>query len=182
MTRTSHGTAIWRSPGPGATQTGTATGRRTGTGERLTGTTGKKRWGSGNFPAPFSIPKCYNSDMKYLSHSHEETHKIAEDFLNSLVPSERATVVALQGELGAGKTAFTQETGKILGVADDMQSPTFVIEKIYDIVGSEEADSDQNKISNRSPLGEALLHKKKGETVTFETPGGVVKYKILSID
>lgn len=42
-------------------------------------------------------------------------------------------VVALQGDLGAGKTAFAQEIGKILGVVDQMQSPTFVIEKIYAI-------------------------------------------------
>ena len=42
-------------------------------------------------------------------------------------------VVALQGELGSGKTAFTQEVGKILGVAENMHSPTFVIEKIYKI-------------------------------------------------
>lgn len=42
-------------------------------------------------------------------------------------------VIALQGELGAGKTAFAQEVGKILGVAENMHSPTFVIEKIYEI-------------------------------------------------
>lgn len=44
-----------------------------------------------------------------------------------------ATVIALQGELGAGKTAFAQAFGKILGVAEPMPSPTFVIMKSYDI-------------------------------------------------
>ena len=44
-----------------------------------------------------------------------------------------ATVIALQGELGSGKTTFAQGFGKIVGVREDMQSPTFVIMKFYDI-------------------------------------------------
>ena len=71
--------------------------------------------------------------MKYLSKSSEETNKIAKDFLNALKLGTGATVVALQGDLGAGKNAFAQEVGKILGVAENMHSPTFVIEKIYEI-------------------------------------------------
>lgn len=71
--------------------------------------------------------------MRYLSKSREETYKIASDFLNTLKPGNQAAVVALQGELGASKTAFAQEIGKLLGVAENMHSPTFVIEKIYQI-------------------------------------------------
>lgn len=71
--------------------------------------------------------------MKYLSKNLAETSKIAGDLLNTLKPVNKATVVALQGDLGAGKTAFAQEVGKILGVAENMHSPTFVIEKIYEI-------------------------------------------------
>ena len=71
--------------------------------------------------------------MKYLSKNAEETNKIASDFLNTLEPQDHATVVTLQGDLGAGKTALAQEVGKILGVVENMQSPTFVIEKIYSI-------------------------------------------------
>jgi tRNA threonylcarbamoyladenosine biosynthesis protein TsaE len=59
--------------------------------------------------------------------------KTASDFLKTLIPSERATVVALQGELGAGKTTFAQEVGKLLGVTENMHSPTFVIMKVYEI-------------------------------------------------
>lgn len=54
--------------------------------------------------------------------------------------------------------------------------------KTYQIVGSEEADSAKGKISNRSPLGEAMMGKKKGETVSFKSPSGVVKYKIIDIE
>lgn len=69
--------------------------------------------------------------MKYLSKSSEDTNKIAKDFLETVYPTGESCVVALQGELGTGKTAFVQEIGKILGVAENMHSPTFVIEKIY---------------------------------------------------
>lgn len=51
----------------------------------------------------------------------------------------------------------------------------------YTIVGSEEADMVAGKISNRSPFGEALFGKKKGSSVSFKTPAGVVNYKILSV-
>ena len=63
----------------------------------------------------------------------EETREIAESFLGSVSRGERATVVALKGDLGAGKTAFAQSVGRILGIEEGIRSPTFVIEKIYSI-------------------------------------------------
>ncbi|MCR4961678.1 MAG: transcription elongation factor GreA [Lachnospiraceae bacterium] len=51
----------------------------------------------------------------------------------------------------------------------------------YSIVGSNEADSLKGLISNESPLGKALIGRKKGETVTIETEMGEFSYKILSI-
>lgn len=45
----------------------------------------------------------------------------------------KATVVALQGDLGSGKTAFAQAFGKIFGVKENMPSPTFVIMKSYNV-------------------------------------------------
>lgn len=44
-----------------------------------------------------------------------------------------ATVIALQGDLGSGKTHFAQNFGKVLGVEENMPSPTFVIMKNYNI-------------------------------------------------
>lgn len=46
----------------------------------------------------------------------------------------------------------------------------------------EEADILSGKISHKSSLGEALLDKKKGDTVEFKTPDGVKKYKILGVE
>ena len=51
----------------------------------------------------------------------------------------------------------------------------------YTIVGSTEVDLSQNKISNESPIGSALLGAKKNQVVEAQTPGGVVKYKVLAI-
>lgn len=54
-------------------------------------------------------------------------------------------------------------------------------ERQFTLVGSEEADSANGKISNESPIGEALLSKSKGDSVTFSTPKGEVTYTIKSI-
>jgi tRNA threonylcarbamoyladenosine biosynthesis protein TsaE len=62
-----------------------------------------------------------------------ELPSLVHRLLASLSPHERATVVALTGELGAGKTTFTQALAKELGVEDTVQSPTYVLMKKYKI-------------------------------------------------
>jgi transcription elongation factor GreA len=52
----------------------------------------------------------------------------------------------------------------------------------YEIVGSEEANMQERKISYLSPLGEAMMEKKKGDTFTFETPNGKQNYKVVSVE
>lgn len=54
-------------------------------------------------------------------------------------------------------------------------------EEEYRLVGSSEASSLQNKISNESPIGRALLGAQVGEIVEVEAPAGIVQYKVLSI-
>lgn len=71
----------------------------------------------------------------------------------------------------------TVQVGNIVQVLDMEYD-----EKVeYKIVGSTEADVTENKISNESPLGQALLGKKKNEVVDVETPGGLIQFKILKI-
>ncbi len=55
-------------------------------------------------------------------------------------------------------------------------------EMVYKIVGTIESDPDRGYISNESPIGKALMGKKKGETVEIKTPGGSFKVKITSVD
>ncbi|MGI6189891.1 MAG: transcription elongation factor GreA [Clostridiales bacterium] len=52
----------------------------------------------------------------------------------------------------------------------------------YTIVGSTEADPANNKISNKSPVGRALLGKTVGTTVDVYVPDGIIKFKILEIN
>ena len=51
----------------------------------------------------------------------------------------------------------------------------------FKIVGSTEANSLQNKISNESPVGQALIGRKAGDIVDVETQSGVIQYKVLEI-
>ncbi len=73
--------------------------------------------------------------MKIVSKSLSDTQEIAEDFISkiSMGVYNTALVVGLYGDLGSGKTTFTQDVAKIFDVKEDVTSPTFVIEKIYDI-------------------------------------------------
>jgi len=63
------------------------------------------------------------------------TQKIASDIAKEFArtPSDHARVIALSGNLGAGKTTFTQGFAKALGIMRPVQSPTFVIMKIYEL-------------------------------------------------
>lgn len=52
----------------------------------------------------------------------------------------------------------------------------------FDVVGAQEADPRNGRISNESPFGRALIDHKVGEVVEAETPGGKIKLKILKIE
>ena len=74
--------------------------------------------------------------MRYVSKSLKETEDLAKMFVLSLKPQKnKATVVCLFGDLGAGKTTFVQNVAKILGVEEHITSPTFVIMKNYNLLG-----------------------------------------------
>lgn len=53
--------------------------------------------------------------------------------------------------------------------------------RVYTIVGSEEANIHEHKLSYLSPLGEAVMGKQKGESFTFATPNGKQTYKIIEV-
>ena len=74
--------------------------------------------------------------MKITSRSLKDTEKIAEDFVKKLSfhTPDGALVVGLYGDLGSGKTTFTQDVARIFGILENITSPTYVIEKIYPII------------------------------------------------
>ena len=54
-------------------------------------------------------------------------------------------------------------------------------EKVYEIVGGEESDLANAKISVHSPFGKAVIGKKKGQKFSYEAPSGSITYKIINI-
>lgn len=92
--------------------------------------------------------------------------KIAEleDMLRRAVVVEHSVS---RGQVDIGSQVAVEDTfGKILH---------------FTIVGANEASPAENKISNESPLGKALLNHKKGDAVFVHAPKGVLEYKIIDI-
>jgi len=75
----------------------------------------------------------------------------------------------------AGMSTVSMGSTVLVSRGDSSEVSSFVL------VGSEEADPAQSKISYESPLGRALLDKKKGDEVSIMAPRGEVKYKIVDI-
>ena len=68
--------------------------------------------------------------------------------------------------------------GSVVSIKNDKDKEP----RVYSIVGSEEANIHDHKLSYLSPLGEALMGKTKGDSFTFETPGGKQTYTILKVE
>jgi transcription elongation factor GreA len=89
----------------------------------------------------------------------------------------------LEGVIKQAKIVSTSKRGEVVGLGN-----TVTIQKqgekenhAYTIVGSEEANIHDHKLSYLSPLGEALMGKGKGDSFTFDTPSGKQSYKVLEI-
>lgn len=73
-----------------------------------------------------------------ISKNPDETARFAKEYVENLLKrgenwGKLATVVALEGDLGAGKTTFVKAAAEALGIQKTVTSPTFVLEKIYKI-------------------------------------------------
>lgn len=86
-----------------------------------------------------------------------------EDILSDVVIVEDATGAK---EIGLGTTFIVETEGK---------------KKTFSLVGSNEANPLEGKISNESPIGLAFLGAKPGEMIEFQAPSGTVSYKIVEI-
>ena len=103
--------------------------------------------------------------------AREEQGKL-EDKINQLEELLRTAIVIEKHDTKSAVSVGSTVTVKKSGTKTEI---------VYTIVGPEEADMAENKISNLSPLGNALMNKKKEEDVTVNTPAGEVKYHIVSI-
>ncbi|MGE5676248.1 MAG: transcription elongation factor GreA [Mycobacterium leprae] len=90
-----------------------------------------------------------------------------ENTLRNAIVIEEAGAVADEVRLGSTVKLKDLEYGDVLE---------------YTIVGSVEADPAKAKISNESPVGKAILGKKKGTVVEVEAPAGNIKYEIMDVE
>ena len=74
-----------------------------------------------------------------------------------------------------GKSDHVQ-VGSVVRIAEGDQEPVE-----FRIVGAKEADPRNGKISNESPLGQALIGKQQGDIAVAKTPAGEIQYKVLDI-
>lgn len=75
-----------------------------------------------------------------------------------------------------------RDTSKVeLGATVTIHDIEFDEDITYKIVGSTEADPDEGRLSNESPLGKSLMGKAEGEMIDVDAPAGVIQYKILKI-
>ena len=120
--------------------------------------------------------------MEYLTRNMEETHDLAARFVAGKLPCcckkrDRATVVGLYGDLGAGKTSFTQGVAAAFGIRDCVTSPTFVLEKIYKLSGDQSYERlvhidayRLNRDEEMSQLGWEEIERNPGNIVFVEWP------------
>jgi transcription elongation factor GreA len=104
-------------------------------------------------------------------HQAREDQGKTEDRINQIEYMLQSAVVVKKHSSARVEIGTTVKLKKD-GVKEDI---------IYSIVGAEEADMLQNKISNKSLLGGALFGKSKGDIVSIQTPKGLAKYTIVDI-
>lgn len=141
-------------------------------------------------------------ELRYLKFTKRpeiaEKIKVARDFGDL---SENSEYDAAQNEhaITEARIKDIEETLKNVKILDQSQLTNDIVSigskvtildldfpdeepETYILVGMTESNPSENKISDQSPVGKALLGKKKGETVVVEAPGGEFKYEILNIE
>ena len=111
-----------------------------------------------------------SENAEYDAAKEEQRHiegRIAEleAILKNVEVVDEDEIDADRANLGSAVTVENEQLGR----------------RVFHLVGSTEASSLENRISNESPIGRALMGRKAGETVTAETPMGPIRLKILDI-
>lgn len=112
------------------------------------------------------------SENAEYDEAKKEQAKVEEEITRLQQTIRTATVVA-DDEITTERVSI----GTVVKVKDMEDGETYE----YAIVGANEADPYEDKISNESPVGAALLGGKRNQVVTIEVPAGTLKYKIMSI-
>ncbi|HEY4486914.1 MAG TPA: transcription elongation factor GreA [Candidatus Paceibacterota bacterium] len=100
-----------------------------------------------------------------------DAQAIAEDRISTLETLLKSAVVI------SGKKGDVIDVGSIVSIKKNGEGT----ERTFTLVGSEEANIAQGKISNKSPMGEAMVGKKKGDAFVFRAPSGEAQYTIVDV-
>jgi tRNA threonylcarbamoyladenosine biosynthesis protein TsaE len=138
-----------------------------------------------------SVVTCY---------SIEETYALAKQVMSQLKGGE---LIGLTGELGAGKTEFVRGLAKVIGIMDDVSSPSFILQNIYQAPNLPEAQDckehstllapittiyhwDLYRVAENVDLNEILEGKKNSNSITliewFEKAPALAEFFDLTIE
>ena len=112
------------------------------------------------------------SENAEYDEAKKEQAKVEEQITRLQATIRTATVVA-DDEITTERVSI----GTVVKVKDLDENETYE----YAIVGANEADPVENRISNESPVGAGLLGAKRNQTVTITIPAGTIRFKVLSI-
>jgi len=112
------------------------------------------------------------SENAEYDEAKKEQAKVEAEITRIQATIRSATVVA-DDEITTERVSI----GTVVKVKDLDDGETYE----YAIVGANEADPFENRISNESPVGQGLLGAKKGQTIEITIPAGTLKYKVMSI-
>lgn len=87
----------------------------------------------------------------------------------------------LEAMLKDSVVAAKEKSSSVVGIGSQLTVRVHGKELHFEIVGSNEVDPAQGKISNESPLGKEFIGKSKGDKVEVSVPAGTTKYEIISI-
>lgn len=104
-------------------------------------------------------------------HAAREAQAALEERISTIEEILRTATI-----VGENKKKDTVNIGSIVTISSEGKKIT------YTLVGSEETDIKSNKISNRSPLGDSLMGKKKGDKCEYKTPNGMKSCTIVTIE
>ena len=112
------------------------------------------------------------SENAEYDEAKKEQAKVEEEIVR-LTNTIRTAVVVAESEISTEKVS--------VGTTVHVKDVDTGDEDEYAIVGANESDPYENKISNESPVGAGLLGAKKGQIVTIEIPAGELHYEVLEI-
>jgi transcription elongation factor GreA len=90
-------------------------------------------------------------------------------------------ILEIEGQLKKITIVENSGKGEIIDLGSKVEVEYNGKQKEFTLVSFNEVDPEQNKISNESPLGQALIGRKMGDEITVPTPSGQMRYKILKV-